>query len=1139
MEHTTAGALGADRLKKLYGYMLAARELDRLEDGFTKRGEAFFHVSGAGHEGTVVLADILGEQDWLHCHYRDKALMLARGVSVEMFFHSLFCKDASHSRGRQMSAHISAPELKVLSLVGPVGNNALPSAGIAAEVKDRKDNPVVLCALGDGMTQEGEVLESIAHAVREELPVLYFIEDNIYAISTQTRGKTFFSTPDGEAESFYGMKIHRIDGCDLTAAHSRLSEIVDAMRRDRRPAIVIFQVDRLTNHTNADDQSVYRSADDISRVREARDPISHAKSLLAGMGVSEAELGELEERIHREVREAAESSRRSAEPAAVHTAKRPLSAEYLARKEYRGKAGKVTMLEAIREAFRLKLGEDERVSLFGEDLEDPKGDVFGITKGLSKSYPGRVQNSPLSESTIAGVSVGRALAGGRPVGFIQFADFLPIAYNQIFSEMGSMYWRTDGGWEAPVILMITSGGYKPGLGPFHASSLEALGVHTPGVDVVMPSTAGDAAGLLNASFASGRPTMFYYPKNCLNNREQATSDDIADHFVPVGKARIVSEGRDITLLGYGNTMDLIYQSADALRSVGVEAEVIDLRSLSPWDENAVIASVRKTGKIIIAHEDNKSAGFGAEILAVLSEALPGGFDARRVVRGDTYVPCNFGNQLEVLPSYQKILETAVELLGGGIEWDKPLGTEEGSFLIEAIGSSPSDEMVTVIEYLVKPGDQLTEGQIIASVEADKAVTEIASPMSGTVDSYIAEEGDEVAVGKPLIKILTDSSAVPKPPTREEPGTPKITFGFRRSPDSGGRDTASSTPALADGASGSGSEPSAVMVGISAVHGVSGRRVVSNEEISQMCPTWSPEDIVKRTGISSRHWADDTQDLRGMAAEAAIALLKDSGLGAADLGAIICSTGTADEMTPSLACRVLDAISPADDEVEIHAVDISAACSGYIYGLQQAYDFLQGDPEKKPVLLITAELLSRRVDTADPDTAPIFGDAATATLIVAEGRGPEARLKIHRPLTLASPDRERKLTVPLAEGSVGEERIFMDGPAIYQKAVRAMMKSLDLAAKRAGFEADKLDLIVPHQANQRIINAVRQRMKLDKERVYSMIEQYGNTSSSTIPLCLERLLAERDGEGAGPATYGLTAFGGGFTYAGAVLEFIGR
>ncbi|WP_280113269.1 transketolase C-terminal domain-containing protein [Salinispira pacifica] len=504
----------------------------------------------------------------------------------------------------------------------------------------------------------------------------------------------------------------RIDGCNITESHAGLSRVVNEMRETRKPAIVIFQVDRISNHTNADDQSVYRSAEDIGRSASTRDPLVHCRNLLLESGMSEDEITSLEEEVREEVHQAADRSRRSPEPDSVFDAKRPLAPAYLKTEEYRGshegpapegEQPSLTMIEAIRESFRLRLEKDRRLSLFGEDIEDPKGDVFGITKGLSTANPGRVLNSPLSESTIAGVSVGRALAGGRPVGFIQFADFLPLAYNQIFSEMGSMYWRTDGGWEAPAILMITSGGYKPGLGPFHASSLEALAVHTPGVDVVMPSSAGDAAGLLNAAYESGRPTLFFYPKNCLNDRNRATSPDIAKHFVPVGKARRIRSGSDISLIGWGNTIPLMAKTAAALEEKGVEVDLIDLRSLSPWDKDMVRESVAASRRVIIAHEDNRSSGFGAEILAYLSEELSGGFSSRRVVREDTYVPCNFGNQLEVLPSYREILEAAVEMLQGDMDWDKPVSAGEGEFLVEAIGSSPSDEMVTVIEYLVKAG----------------------------------------------------------------------------------------------------------------------------------------------------------------------------------------------------------------------------------------------------------------------------------------------------------------------------------------------------------------------------------------------------------------------------------------------------
>ena len=435
----------------------------------------------------------------------------------------------------------------------------------------------------------------------------------------------------------------------------------------------------------------------------------------------------------------------------------------------------LVMLEAIREALDARMATDERVTLFGEDIEDPKGDVFGITRGLGDKYGARIQNSPLSESLILGVSIGRALAGGRPVAFLQFADFLPIAYNQIFAELGSMFWRTDGAWNVPLIVMITAGGYRPGLGPFHASTLEALVAHTPGVDVFMPSSAGDAAGLLNAAFESERPTIFFYPKNQLNDRARMTSRDVARQVVPIGVSRRVRSGEDITIVAYGNTVPLAVHAAEVLEEHGASVDLLDLRSLVPWDEDAVIASGEKTGRLIVTHEDNHTAGFGAEVISTVSERSRRHVICRRVTRPDTYVPCNFGNQLDVLPSYKRILETAVDLLGGSVIWKRDDAGEAGVFDVEAIGSSPSDETVSVLEWKVAPGDEIAEGDLIAEVEADKAAAELKSPVAGTVAELLLSEGDNVPVGTPIARVRTavDAPAHIKPQTRENPGEPMI------------------------------------------------------------------------------------------------------------------------------------------------------------------------------------------------------------------------------------------------------------------------------------------------------------------------------------------------------------------------------
>lgn len=1156
---------GMNTLRELYRHMLTARHMDLIEQSYTSRGEAFFHVSGAGHEATVALYPYLQDADWLHCHYRDKALMLARGITPYMFFLSLFNKDESHSRGRQMNAHMSAPELNILSIVGPVGNSALQAAGVAEAIRDRPERPFVLCALGEGTTQEGEVIEAIGQTVRSGAPVLFVVQDNAFAISTRTPGRTFYSYPDNkaqvkEAQEFYGIPITRIDGRDLSGALQAFSPVVQGIRADRKPRIVVFSVERLHNHTNADDQRVYRTAEEITSAGATGDPVLRARRSLVEQGVPEAELDREEEEIVGFLKAEAQRAQRSPEPYPFPDAKAPVPATLLARdSEYRGSGEpELTMLEAIRAVLQHRMAQDERVTLFGEDLEDPKGDVFGITRGLSKLYPGRVLNSALSESLILGVSIGRALAGGRPVAFLQFADFLPIAYNQIFAELGSMFWRTDGGWQVPVIVMVTAGGYRPGLGPFHASTLEALVTHTPGVDVFMPSTAGDAAGLLNAAFESKRPTIFFYPKNQLNDRTVATSGDIERHLIPLGTARRILHGNDLTIVAYGNTVPLACRAAETLLREGVEAEVIDLRSLSPWDSDLVLESVERTGRLIVTHEDNHTNGFGAEIVATVAERSRRTVIARRVTRPDTYVPCNFGNQLEILPSYRRILETAVDMLGGSVYWKQTDTAGTGVYDVEAIGSSPSDESVTMVEWKVAPGDPVAEGDLLAEVEADKAAAELTAPVNGTVAELLIGIGDTVAVGTPIVRIKTavDEPEHVKPQTREMAGEPVISgFDRRREGASGGmtewhaRDAVKTvgtaeTFGIADAVGTV--RPNQGVCLVRTVAGRRGSRQVSNEEITAMSPEWDPDSIRKRTGIGSRPWIREGETVLSLAVDAARMALKSAGFDPRSIDMIIFATGTPSSTTPSMAALLQYELAREAGEFHCAAYDINAACSGYIYGLHQAYDYLSNAPAHR-VLLVTSEVLSPRLNMHDAGTAPIFADAATATVLVgrAEETADQAVAEVLRPVVSAHGESGEALRVP----QESDLPVLMDGPKVYLEAVKAMMGTLTSAAEAGGVRVDGLDLYVPHQANQRIINAIRQRMKLPEEKMYSNIAENGNTSSSTIPLCLAELLpGGTDGGGttSGSDTtdspvsspgriWGLTAFGGGFTYGAALLK----
>ncbi|MCA9198855.1 MAG: hypothetical protein KDA87_15010, partial [Planctomycetales bacterium] len=847
-------------LVKLFRYMALARRIDQAEHEITSRGEAFFHLSGAGHEATVGLSDHLAPCDWLHPHYRSRAFLLAMGVPVREFFDSLFCKAESSSQGRRMSAFFCHRQRNLLSMVTPVGNNALQSVGVATTIKHQSERPIVLCGLGDGTTQQGEFMEACGEAYRESLPVLFLVEDNHWAISTQTKRKTFYST-DQKSDSFHGIPIHRVDGRDVVQVHQDFGPIVQQMRSTRQPAIVVLDVERLSSHTNADNQALYRSREDLEHAAQNGDPLKRCEAALRSLGVTDQEIQSIYEWAAHEVASAEARSFAGPEPVAAFDAKKSLPVELThPSREFRGEDTdtKLTMRDAMREVLRHRLQNDSRVTLFGEDIEDPKGDVFGVTSGLSTQFPGRVKNSPLSESTILGVSIGQSLAGQRPVAFIQFADFLPLANNQITSELATMYWRTAGQWECPVIVMAACGAYRPGLGPFHAQTGEAWMAHTPGLDVFMPSTAADAAGMLNAAFESGRPTLFLYPKACLNDPKNVTSADVAKQFVPVGPARRVRGGRDITFVAWGNTVKVCEQTAEALERVGVESEILDLRSLSPWDERTVIASAEKTARLVVVHEDNHTCGIGAEVVATVAEKTRVPVAARRVTRPDTHVPCNFANQLELLPSFERVLATAADLLDMDLEWEQTEQPEDdGLASIDAVGSGPADETIILVEWMVKEGDHIQRGDVVASVEATKSVFELTSTVSGQIESLVVPEGETVNVGSPIARVKP-SEQRPIRAAQDHSTTPVLSR--RRNTDRLRVPHRTSDIRQFD-------------VGISTVATVEGSRLINNQHVVASTKGRTADDILRRTGIQTRRWANSQEDAIGMAVKASERVLQ--------------------------------------------------------------------------------------------------------------------------------------------------------------------------------------------------------------------------------------------------------------------------
>ncbi|AKJ65699.1 beta-ketoacyl-ACP synthase 3 [Kiritimatiella glycovorans] len=1106
-------------LLELYRPIWTARRVDEMEQALAHRGEAFFFIPGSGHEAAAALAPHLTAADWLHCHYRDKALALARGVSVESMFAALLARDPSGSAGRRMPDFPCDPELNILSTPTLVGNNALQAAGVAAAVKDREGAPVVYCGLGDGATQEGEFFEAVAEAVRATLPVLFVVQDNRYALSTLTAGQTFYSTPDGNPETFYGLPIRRVEGADVAACHETFGAAVAEAREHRRPQIVCMRCERLQSHTNADDHTAYRTEEDLAEAAEHGDPLRNLERMLIDAGEEASRLRAIEEECEQAVQDALAAARAGAEPEAALSAKKPLPVELTdPKREYRGTGErKLTMIAALRAALRVRLEEEDAAYVWGEDLEDPKGDVFGLAKGLSSAFPGRVRNAPLSEATIVGAAVGQALAGRRPVACLQFADFLPPAFNQIASELGTMYWRTNGRLEAPVTVLSVCGGYRPGLGPFHAQTPSAVAAHLPGIDVFLPSTAADAAGLLLAALRSDRPSIFFYPKNLLNDRSVATSEDIDRHFVPIGKARIARAGGDLTLVAWGSTMPTALRTAEAVEQAGLSVEVVDLRTLSPWDREAVFESTSKTGRLLVIDEDHQTCGMAGEVCAAVAEAQGERVRVARLGAADAYVPYHFGNQLDVLPSFRPVLEKAAEMLDCSVRWNRRAEEEEGRVTVKTLGSSPSDETVKIVELHAAAGEAVEEGAPLASVEADKATMEIEAPLAGTVEKVLLSEGDEVDVGAPLLTLVPSVEAAARPQTTDDPGIPVVEK--QRSV------TEAAAPAT------QGHERESAPTVISSICSALGSQLKTNDELVEICPGWSPDDVVQRTGIRKRHWIGEGESALSLAVDACHKLFEREGVTVNDFDAIICSTGTPPSTTPSLACRILKELSPEEGETLIPAHDINAACSGYLYALQQACDMLEHDPGAR-ILLVTSETLSPMLNKDDPGTFFLFGDAATASLVSREQRGGNLNLRVGRPVLSAMGAEEKVLYVPSLQSGTFME---MDGRSVFRIAVRKMIDMLDRACAQEGATVDDLSLIVPHQANGRIIEAIRKAIKFPTDKVFYYIRDYGNTSSNTIPLSLEALPSDLPPGG----KIGLTAFGGGFTFAAGVVETLER
>ncbi len=645
-----------DARRALLEIMMVSREADIREDILFRQGRGQFHVSSSGHEPMAALASLMRGDDLIFSYYRDRALLLARGMPLRDMALGFFAKAGSCSGGRQMVSHFSDAALNVQPSSTPTGLQCLPAAGAAWGLKRAGNGGAAFCCIGDASTRQGEFFEALAFAIQEALPVVFMVEDNGYGISTPTEGMTPLSLgmiPPGV--------LHVLDGRDAFALGALAAPVVERTRAGGGPSVLWIKFDRLTSHTASDDQTKYRDIAELSAMKQ-RDPLNIARRQLAAEGI--ADLDETAERIRADVKRIYQEAERAADPQPGQAAENVLSTPALpARSHNRGAGeGTWTMAGAINRTLKDLMKENSRALTFGQDIEDPKGGVFGLTKGLSTLYPGRVVNAPLAEATIAGLAAGLPAAGFLPIFELQFIDFMGPAFHQLVNNIATIRWRSNGAFKCPAVIYAPCGGYVGG-GPWHSQTGESWLAHAPGLKVFMPGNANDAAHLLHAAAHGEDPAILLLPKNQF---QTAVPCEAETRLYPE-RARLRREGGHISLIAWGNCVELAMQAAERLGREGVGADVLDLCSLVPCDWQALHASVRKTGRLVVIQEDNRTCSFGQSIISGICgdkatwERLYA--PPQLVSRADAHI--GFSRVLEgaILPNVEKILQAVHVTLG--------------------------------------------------------------------------------------------------------------------------------------------------------------------------------------------------------------------------------------------------------------------------------------------------------------------------------------------------------------------------------------------------------------------------------------------------------------------------------------------
>ena len=705
LDSTKFRGLDRDALIKLYRTMFLSRRLDDREIQLKRQNKIYFQISSAGHEAVTAAMGLLLRPgvDWLYPYYRDRAFCLLMGVTpLEMLLQAVGAKDDPASGGRQMPSHWGHPKFNIVTKSSCTGTQFVQAVGAAEATLYYEGRPkalaqakkaplgkyvrheadeIVYVSGGDGATSEGEFWESLNAACAKELPLLYLIEDNGYAISVPVEVQTAGGSISRLTHSFPSLHVAECDGTDPLESYGVLKEAVEYVRQRRGPALIHAKVTRPYSHSLSDDEKLYKTSEE--REEEAhRDPLSKFSLFLVREGlIDQKEIEHLEAEVDREVRDAADQALAADAPSIDSIRVNvyspdidPTSSTFATQPQLHG--APKTMVEMVAATLLDEMSRDERITVFGEDVADAsreenlkhvkgKGGVFKATAGLQRKYGAdRVFNTPLAEAAIVGRAIGMATRGIKPVAEIQFFDYIWPAMMQIRDELCTMRWRSNGAFKCPAVLRVAIGGYLTGGGIYHSQSGESIFTHCPGLRVVMPSTALDVAGMLRTAIRSDDPVMFLEHKHLYRQPYNRSEYPGPDYTVPFGKARIVREGTDASIITYGAIVHRAEVAAAQLHREGIEVEIIDLRSLSPYDWDSIAATVCKSHRVIVAYEDMLSWGFGAEIAARIAGELFHELDApvQRVAAMDTF--CAYQPKLEdvILPQVDNLTAAVKQII---------------------------------------------------------------------------------------------------------------------------------------------------------------------------------------------------------------------------------------------------------------------------------------------------------------------------------------------------------------------------------------------------------------------------------------------------------------------------------------------